>query len=199
MSFEALGYHSCRAEGSKEELLQKVPFLSKPNNQWLGQGYYFWTDSDYWAKNWRNKKGEIVISEFKISLNKSDLLDLVGNINDQYLFQGILKAFSKRYGSQITVSSVLSLLLEDRRKPDSEWMFRYWAIKAKDTPRSLEGTPFVPPKKSEEQPRGYEELLLLERHQMCVYSEYKDRVVNFERFVYPAHFMDGTTSSGVIA
>ncbi|QUE76222.1 hypothetical protein [Stutzerimonas stutzeri] len=190
MNYEVLGYHSCRAQGSKDELKEKVPFLSRPHNQWLGQGYYFWTDSDHWARRWR-KDEENVVSEFNISIHRENLLDLVGSVNDQILFANIIKRFSSRFGNKLCVSSVVSWLLEEREKPGSEMIFRYWAIKAKDVAKGTSAVPFVRSRKQTSEARGFEELLLGERHQMCVYPAYKDETVTFRRFVYPKHFMDG--------
>ncbi len=75
-----VGYHNCRNEGGKEFLKSSVPFLSGDgDNQWLTQGYYFWTDSPYWAERW-NPGRDVAISEFKITFHTDDeLLDLVGN------------------------------------------------------------------------------------------------------------------------
>lgn len=196
VKFESLGYHSCREDGSPEELINMVPFLSRKNNQWLGQGYYFWTDNTYWALKWSGGVGRNVVSEFKLSLDKSYLLDLVGDINDQILFKGLVSLFAKRFGGQQTISAVMSWLLEERDKPDSYDLFPYWAVKAKDIPRGVERYPFVNARKGDDSSVGYEELLLVERHQMCVYSAYKNRVVTFERFVHPPHFME---SNGAIA
>lgn len=197
MNYEALGYHTCRADGSKDELRHKVPFLSRKKGQWLGQGYYFWTESDYWARKWRRKGEEIVISEFKICIEREKLLDLVGSLKDQQNCARIFRLFSSRHGNKHSASAVFSWLLDEREKPGRESIFHYWAVRAKDTPKGTTRYPFIGSQEQANEARGFEELLLMERHQMCVYPEYKDKVIAFERFVYPDHFMEGTWTGAI--
>lgn len=190
MVYEVKGFHTCRAEGTREELHGKVPFLSRPKGQWLGQGYYFWTEIDYWAHKWI--EGEKVISEYDLSLPRDQLLDLVGSLQDQFDFLQVLDMFRKgnlrrkfeaRYGKVFTVSDVIHWLRDEKADHGLRDIFPYWAVKAKDA---------VGPRRVPFKPGHCEELLLLERHQMCVYAEHKEDVVTFRRFVYPEHFMDDT-------
>jgi len=64
-------------------------------------------------------------------------------------------------------------------------IFPYGAVKAKDYRRE-HSVPFLA------DPRSREELPLVERHQICVYDEYKEGSVVFEGFVHPPNFMDVT-------
>ncbi|WP_455921797.1 hypothetical protein [Pseudomonas putida] len=188
MVFKIKGFHTCKARGTKEELRDKVPFLSHPDGQWLGQGYYFWTDCDYWARQWLGKHPK-VISRFDINLKREHVLDLVGSVTDQQILQRIMDCFTEgplheayqgRFNSAVCVSKVLTWLREER-DGGFQGVFPYWAVRAKDN-RQLTKVPYVD--------GSWEELFLVERHQMCVYNEFKDAVVTFEGFVHPAHFMD---------
>nr|WP_314876912.1 hypothetical protein [uncultured Pseudomonas sp.] len=196
MVYSVKGFHTCRADGTKEELQEKVPFLSECDDQWLGRGYYFWTDTDYWAHKWL--KGEKVISRFNIKMKRDGVLNLVDSVEDQITFKKILDCFStgvlgmayqEKFNSEICVSQVLTWLREEC-KGLSGGIFPYGAVKAKDYRR--EGSvPFLA------NPRSREELPLVERHQICVYDEFKEEAVTFEGFVHPAHFMDVTDGAMV--
>lgn len=189
MVFNVTGYHTCKAKGGIQHIRKSVPFLSLPDNQWLGQGYYFWTDDAYWARDWLNQPK--VISEFTIELDKIKVLDLVGDVKHQILFNDICslfkdggiyqEAYSEKYGGDIFITHIFSWLREECKIPGEEDLFPYWAVRAKDK-RFVSKFPF--------HEKGREELLLVERHQMCVYSEYKDQIVKFEKFVHPSHFAE---------
>jgi hypothetical protein len=192
MTFKTFGYHTCRAKGTRDELMQKVPFLSRKENQWLGQGYYFWTDDPYWALKWGRSEADIVISEYEISLEKERLLDLVGSVKHQLLFRrivesfkkkGLLEQYSKKFERKLCVSRIIEWLLEEREKFDDDQIFPFWAVRAKDR-RSEMQLPFSP------DPHRREELFLVERHQMCVYAAFKDSVVKFKGFVHPPSFKE---------
>ncbi|MEE4957078.1 hypothetical protein V2J98_10655 [Pseudomonas alliivorans] len=196
MKFEIKGFHTCRAEGDKKILSSKVPFLSQSSAQWLGQGYYFWTGLAIWAEDWLGEQDK-VISEFDISLPRDNVLDLVGSIEDQQDFKDIIDAFKKghlfreykrKFGDQFTVSKLISWLRDEKGR-GFEDIFPYWAVRAKDG-AAKRRVPFGG--------QHGEELFLLERHQMCVYAEYKENAVVFNQFVYPPHFME-ECGTGVIA
>lgn len=187
MTFNITGYHTCQDKGGQEAIRLGVPFLSKRDEQWLGQGYYFWTDSEYWAKQWM--RGPKVITQFSIALEKAQVLDLVGNVVDQELFQSICQLFNEdypfyekykeTYGSQITVGSIISFLRLQDSQGDSEKLFPYAAVRAKDN-RCLKRYPFVSGSRKE--------LSLVEPHQLCVYQEHRVSSMTFERFVHPEHY-----------
>lgn len=194
MTFNIKGFHTCKVEGSKEELQTKVPFLSGTKNQWLGQGYYFWTDVDIWAFEWG--EDEKVISKFDITLQKDNLLDLVGSVADQLTLKKIIDAFAKgplrdaynkKFRADVSVSNIITWLREER-DAGFKGVFPYWAVRAKDN-RKKACVRF--------RERRPEELFLVERHQMCVYNEFKDQAVTFERFVHPEHFKDDVESGAV--
>ena len=76
---EIICYHTCKNEGGKEFILNNAPFYSdnKPKNgkkgkpQWLSEGFYLWTDSDYYAKTWL--KENFAIIQFTLTIDKDDL------------------------------------------------------------------------------------------------------------------------------
>jgi hypothetical protein len=187
--FEMIGFHTCQHRGTKEELRGKVPFLSRRENQWLGQGYYFWTELDVWAHDWLGE-AEKVISEYSLSVPRDQLLDLVGSLADQSDFAIIIDRFKKkgrlrqhyvkRFGNDFNVASIVMWLREEKDLGFGE-IFPYWAVRAKDSAQKRR----VPYRKGRP-----EELFLIERHQMCVYAEHKAAVVKFKRFTHPEHFME---------
>lgn len=187
MVFSVTGFHTCQDKGGIQAIKAGVPFLSKPDNQWLGQGYYFWTDNVYWAKKWMSDPK--VISQFSIELEKDKVLDLVGDVNDQELFLSICEIFNedyphydeyvKTYGKEISVGAVISFLRRQDAQGKGEQLFPYAAVKAKHN-RSAKRFLFAAGTRWE--------LSLVEPHQLCVYQEYKDKSVNFEKFVHPDHY-----------
>lgn len=187
MVFNVAGYHTCKEKGSVQQIRDSVPFLSRAENQWLGQGYYFWTDSEYWARRWMNDPK--VISKFSISIEKEKVLDLVGDVSHQELLKNILELFceghpyyeqfTQMYGEKVTVGTVLSFLRFQNEQCEAEDFFPFWAVRAKDN-RSVAHFPFSA--------IGGKELFLVEPHQLCVYQEYKDQTVTFDSFVHPDHF-----------
>lgn len=94
---EILCFHTCNNEGGKEFILERAPFHSDTTKpQWLGQGYYLWTDSDYYAHDWGRQApryGNYVITKFKLTVESSYFLDLVGNVPDQLYFLGLVQSY----------------------------------------------------------------------------------------------------------
>lgn len=186
MAFNVKGYHTCKDKGGVQHIRENTPFLSRADNQWLGQGYYFWTDSDYWAKRWMSEPK--VITKFDIAFEKSKLFDLVGDVSHQELFQSMCglfgrgtqygDAYTEKYGEEITVGSVISFLRA--QSVGSNDYFPFWAVRAKDK-RYVSKIPFSAVGRKTE-------LFLVEPHQLCVYEEYKPQCIAFERFVHPAHY-----------
>lgn len=95
MQIKFLCFHTCKNENTEEYILQNAPFHSNRTvNQWLGQGYYLWTDSVFFAHEWgkvppRNNKYAIVQFDLELD-NNHDLLDLVGSVADQLAFKGLV-------------------------------------------------------------------------------------------------------------
>lgn len=178
-----IGYHNCRDQGGYDFLLANVPFMSgNGDNQWLTQGYYFWTDSTYWAEKW-NPGCKTTISEFSITFDQDDeLLDLVGNTRQIFEFQTMRNRVAKdlKIGdvSKVTVSQVIAFFRELETKKVAEGIFPYLAVKAQDTARIgfFERMTFTL--------RRPETLACITRQQMCVFSHAKERIT-FNRFVSP--------------
>ncbi|HCZ9266987.1 TPA: hypothetical protein O4G69_003553 [Vibrio alginolyticus] len=168
------GFHACKNEGGYEHIVENIPFKSGDGeDQWLTQGFYFWTDCNYWARQWRKNSmplDEKVIGEFDISLcEKTELLDLVGNVAHQFEFHHfkkmVLKSLPKEEQKNVTVHQIIRFLRE------RENIFPYSAIKAQDG-KSLSKLPFVDPEFSS----SGEEISLVTRQQLCVFDKAKDRI-----------------------
>ncbi|UCX03582.1 hypothetical protein [Shewanella glacialimarina] len=180
------GFHTCKNKGGYEHVVSNIPFRSgHGENQWLTEGFYFWTDSPYWAKEWLSKQPR-VIGEFKIELCRStELLDLVGNVEHQLEFvklkNTLLESIELAERKKITVHQVISYF---RRR---ENMFPYSAIKAEDG-KKLETMRFIDSKFQRS-----EKIDLVTRQQMCVFEKARDRIqlVGFEE---PTEFQVRFTS-----
>lgn len=98
MAIKFLCFHTCKNKNTGEYILQNAPFHSdRTVAQWLGQGYYLWTDSDFFAHEWgkhppRNNKYAII--KFDVILdNEHEILDLVGDVNDQLFFRDLVTQY----------------------------------------------------------------------------------------------------------
>lgn len=127
-------FHVCEKNGQECE----APFLSRPNHQWLTQGYYFWTDSDYFAKKWgeshyENKGNDYCIMKFNLSFDKKELLDLVGNVEHKLQFLKIVKRLRKLNiiaQDAFSLKAVIYYLRKLNKDYDEAWP--YYAVKAED-------------------------------------------------------------------
>lgn len=181
-----VGYHNCRDDGGYEHLRSSVPFLSGDgDNQWLTQGYYFWTDSLYWAQKWNHGK-KVAISEFSISFSHDEeLLDLVGNTEQIFEFQRMRDKVAGQLHlkdvSKVTVSQVIAFLRKLERQPKTEGIFPYLAIKAQDNAKVgfFRRMSFIAGRR--------EDLCLATRQQMCVFAHARDAIA-FKGFVSPDEY-----------
>lgn len=170
------GYHTCEKRGDYASIVEGMPFLSgNGDDQWLTQGYYFWTDSDYWAKKWKKKPR--VIGYFRITLHESELLDLVGNVNHQLLFLRFAEIFrgKSKEGNSPTVHEIVKFL---RKHKKANGLFPYKAVKAMDV-RFDDSFPFTMRRK--------EKLPLVTRQQLCVFEGARS-AIKFVKFVEPKEF-----------
>ncbi|MCG7552755.1 hypothetical protein [Pseudoalteromonas sp. Of11M-6] len=177
-----VGYHTCKLENGFDYIVDNIPFRSGNGaNQWLTQGYYFWTDSDYWAKKW-GVSNRRVIGQFNINLCfKKEVLDLVGNVQHQLEFiqlkDTILAKLDKEeIRKSVTVNQILSKLR------CSKEIFPYLGVRAQDGRRE-EQIDFVDPKINRSK------LGLVTPQQLCVFEEAKDRIF-LNGFIEPSDFAE---------
>lgn len=126
------GYHTCKTEGGWSYLKAEAPFLSRNGqNQWLTQGYYFWTDSAYFAHKWGKDSygGNYAILKCKIEMDKELLLDLVGSTEAQLYFERLLTKYKAKLKKT-----------DSRKKPTVNAVIAYWRKQAE---RNKEIFPFV--------------------------------------------------------
>lgn len=185
-----IGYHNCRDEGGYDFLAESVPFLSgNGDNQWLTQGYYFWTDSPYWAERW-NPSFQTAISKFSITFhNDNELLDLVGNTEQIFEFQKMRQKVARSMNikdvSKVTVSQVIDYFRKIERRPGGAGFFPYLAVKAQDNAK----VPHFSVMRFISHWRRQETLACLTRQQMCVFRHARDRVT-FSGFVSPSAYKE---------
>lgn len=168
-----IGFHACRSVGEP-----CFPFLSNDHEKtWLTQGYYFWTDTDSWARFWGkrsvSKSGSYRVLECKIALEDDELLDLVGNARHLELFSEMIRYVSGKTSLPIvTVRTVLKFLrAEEAKEPGT---FPFLAIKAADYPKT--DYKFVE--------KMNEKLATLNRQQLCVFEQAKARIALINSKVY---------------
>ena len=103
MSLTFTVYHTCHLAGSLDNIFRNSPYECDTNDkQWLGVGYYFWTDSEYFAQKWgeldRKYPKGYVITEYQVEIPEESFLDLVGNVKDQLFFRKQILDYVERQG-----------------------------------------------------------------------------------------------------
>ena len=137
--------------------------------QWLGNGYYFWTDScknaHWWGKN--RLKSNYCITEYSVDLDGEFLLDMSGNVEHIEYFYELKKFFEKKCSESDIDNPSISDLIGYFRKFHKEKLFKFKAIKIHhnlyDKSYKLNMTP-----NSKEYFQG------LPRIQLCVFPEEKE-------------------------
>lgn len=157
--YSIIGFHTCEDRGeTDEEIRAKIPIKSKPHKQWFGEGYYFWTDSDRFAKNWGSYINRF-ISKYRIEFqDQNDVFDLVGNAAHQEEFTQMLDLIIKKSSKseEMDISTVFYFLR------DKGILSQYKAIKGSGNSfynlgRFINGKP--------------EKLMFINRIQLCLFDK----------------------------
>lgn len=181
-----IGYHTCKTNGGWNYIWNQAPFLSEPNKrQWLTQGYYFWTDSDYFAHKWGEHSiagSNYAIVECMIGIERNLLLDLVGSLKDQIFFDKLLNLFHERLKKadpNARTPSVNAVLTFYRKKAETNnSIFPFVAIKSADK-RSEISVNFTD--------NGKESMPLITRQQLCLFKGARNRIIT-KTPIYPDQF-----------
>lgn len=175
-------FHTCDNRGTQDEILSKVPFKSNSGNpEWLGKGYYFWTDIDHYAHAWGRIKprfGSYVIVKFQLDIKKDDLLDLVGDAGALQFFRKLISEYEKNLVRKVRDAKTRSDKSELEAKLRNisvatvtqfyrdENVLDFKAIKSQDiNTERVEGLNYL---------EGRSEILPFPRQQLVVYEEGKN-------------------------
>jgi hypothetical protein len=87
--------------------LLKLPIEARGNQQWLGDGYYFWQDYEF-AQWWgnakkcqlKNKSRKYSVFKATIECHEDDFIDTVFNEEDYRNFVNAIERFAKKYFMQ---------------------------------------------------------------------------------------------------
>lgn len=187
-------FHTCHLQGSVSDIFKNSPYHSNAKeNQWLGQGYYFWTDSDFFAKKWGERKDKYpkgyVITRFIIEIPTENLLDLVGNVSHQLEFEKQIKVYLAKMSTildadtakSIPVSKMLDHLREQAEieiKAGKDF-FSYSAVKAADMANCTLRYPYL-----DGQSKIFKENLFLPtRQQIFISKKYENTLKSKELFM----------------
>jgi hypothetical protein len=82
----------------------KFPIMAEGNDQWLGDGYYFWQDyefSSWWGQkkkcSFENKSRQFCIFMCILSFDENEFIDTVFNEEDYNNFVITIQKFAKKY------------------------------------------------------------------------------------------------------
>jgi hypothetical protein len=129
---QIIGYHTCKTDGGWSYINSEAPFLSgSGDNQWLTQGYYFWTDSSHFAHKWGKDSynNDYSIIECKLIMDVEKLFDTVGSTKAQLYFEKLLIRFRNKLKK-----------IDPKREPTVQSVIDYWRKEAK---KNIEIFPFL--------------------------------------------------------
>lgn len=198
MNYTLLCFQTCSfgTADTKENIERIAPFLSDPQKpQWLGQGYYFWTDSLLFAKSWGEDHyfSKYAINKYHVIVPKNQFFDLVGNVDHQIEF---LEKYEKNFYALL--DEIVNNATNDKKRIERKykidklkaagvkvstlfWALRelrklpYKVVKAYDSPTDSKSVKFM---------FGGEYMLLPTRQQIIVYPEAKSMITRIE-WMYP--------------
>lgn len=88
------------------------PILATGNEQWLGDGYYFWQDYEFakwWGETKKITKLNRSYSVFKayLAINEDNFIDTVFNQEDYYNFVKNVELFAEKYSTKFNKKPTL--------------------------------------------------------------------------------------------
>jgi hypothetical protein len=184
------GFHTSSTDGGWSFIRENAPFLSgSGKNQWLTQGFYFWTDSYYFAHEWGKKSisGDYAITECILEIERPYLLDLVGSVEHQLYFKKLLTKYQIKLNkitdkpTEPTVQAVIEYYRRiEANKQKQNGLFPFIAIKAQDnyTERNILFTN-----------QRREKLPLVTRQQLCLFEK-GYHCLKSKRIIYPPTFKE---------
>jgi hypothetical protein len=99
-------------------------------NSYLGSGYYFWDDHIELAHWWGEKhvKGDYVICEGELTVDKSLFFDLVGCRQDMIYFKDIISRMPQL--RNLEIGKIIEILKEMSKNPNKSELFPFKVIRA---------------------------------------------------------------------
>lgn len=189
-----VAYHVSKPDGGWCYIWRNAPFLSQKKRhsdpaKWLTDGYYFWTDSTHFARHWGQTAydNSYAISQCTVAVPEKELLDLVGDVEDQLFFRELFDRLKRIYEKEkrplkyVTVPDVIDWAREKKLLPHA-------AIKASDCPKGSINAPFKVESGTKAKTNWRAERLMLPtRQQLCVFQGYEEY---FETVtvIYPEEF-----------
>lgn len=170
------------------DLHQELPHLAPYDEetkkyQWLGEGYYFWTDSDHFAHWWAKvrKYQSYCITSYQVEIEFDDLLDLSGNVKHAiYLKKLCTKLQSYVKEKNLPEPTICTTITYYRQYYKNEF-FKFKAIKLSAGVDPNSTIKFTPEAK--------EVFAGIPRIQLCVFPEAKDSIGNKTPY-YPDEYRE---------
>lgn len=138
-------YQTCKTDSKDWKVLyDEFPHHAKntkSNLQWLGNGYYFWTDSDHFAIWWGTDRLQqpYCITSYLINIEYEMIFDMVGNTRHvQYFFEKLLIIYeaafekSRRFSMTKLPEPTIATVIDHMRTFYKEPVFKYRAMKICD-------------------------------------------------------------------
>nr|WP_181717010.1 hypothetical protein [Psychrobacter sp.]QJS05582.1 hypothetical protein [Psychrobacter sp.] len=175
-------YQTCKTNSKVwTELFEGFPHFATKNSetgtlQWLGDGYYFWTDSKTNAKWWGENrlKAPYCITSYSVNVSSEKLLDLSGNAEQIEYFLELRDTFLKIYRnyskSKKYVVPTVDIMIDFFREHHRDTFFKFEAIKMHHNIYDKTYKPIKISQKSQEFFQG------LPRIQLCVFLEKEDDI-----------------------
>ncbi|WP_127341637.1 MULTISPECIES: hypothetical protein [Enterobacteriaceae] len=174
-------FHTCKTTSGRRFVEQNAPFLSRANGpkkwQWLSQGYYFWTDVDYFAHIWGRDSynNDYAIVRCQITINSDIVLDLAANVEHSLYFKGLAEAYQKKI-QKVNPNEIptVSTVIEHYRKAaeKNKEIFPFEAIRAVDC------SPTAPKLKFAPDAMGF--MTTIPRLQFCLFQSSRNAITSKE-------------------
>ncbi|WP_447877588.1 hypothetical protein [Serratia fonticola] len=174
-------FHTCRTTSGRRFVAQNAPFLSRPNGpkkwQWLSQGYYFWTDEDYFAHIWGRDSynNDYAIIRCEIHISSDIVLDLVSNVTHSLYFKELVDLYQTKVKKQNPHETpTVSTVIEHCRKAaeQNRKLFPFEAIKAVDYSSKSPKLEFTP--------NSMDYMITIPRIQFCLFESSQEAIISKE-------------------
>ncbi len=169
-------YQTCKIDSKGWQVLfSEFPHHarnSQSNLQWLGDGYYFWTDSDRFAKWWGTfrLKQPYCITRYSINIEYDMIFDMVGNTEHiEFFFEKLLKTYqtlyehARRFSMTKLPEPTIATVIDHMRNFYKDQVFKYQAMKICDAWLDKES-------KLNFTPQSHEFFPGARRIQLCIFS-----------------------------
>lgn len=195
-------YQTCKTDSKDWRVLyDEFPHHasnSKNKFQWLGNGYYFWTDSPRFAEWWGTDRlnQPYCITRYSIHIEYDMIFDMVGNTGHiEFFFEKLLRNYevlyekSRKFSYTKLPEPTIATVIDHMRNFYKEQVFNYRAMKICDAWLDKDFKIGFTPKT-----KRYEFFSGIRRIQLCVFTG-EEQCIQDKTPHYPTEYCDVITQA----